>query len=49
MIDDKSIKDGSSLVQIINSKKIGTSVKVTIWRNKASENLLTELTYKRKT
>jgi serine protease Do len=39
MIDDKSVKDGMALVQAINAKKIGTAVKVTIWRNKASENL----------
>jgi Trypsin-like serine proteases, typically periplasmic, contain C-terminal PDZ domain len=37
MIDDKVIAEGSSLVQTINSKKIGTSVKVTVWRNKAKE------------
>jgi len=39
MIDDKSIKEGSSLIQAINSQKIGASVKVSIWRNKAIENL----------
>jgi len=38
-IDDKSIKDGISLIQAINSKKIGSSIKVTVWRNKTSENL----------
>lgn len=37
MIDDKVIAEGSSLIQAINSKKIGTSVKVTVWRNKAKE------------
>ena len=40
MIDDKPVRDGSSLIQSVNSKKIGTSIKVTIWRNKASENIM---------
>jgi len=39
MIDDKTIRDVSSLTQTINSKKIGISIKVTIWRNRALENL----------
>ena len=39
MIDDRPIKEGTSLIQTINSKKIGTIIKVTIWRNKASENV----------
>ncbi len=38
-IDDKIIKDGASLIQMVNTKKIGTTIKITYWRNKKSENL----------
>ncbi len=38
-IDDKFINEGYSLIQIINSKKIGSSINLTIWRNKTSENI----------
>ncbi len=33
-IDDIIVKDGIELVKIINGKKIGSTVKLTIWRNK---------------
>lgn len=37
-IDDKDIKDGAALIQLVSSKKIGTSIKITFWRDKKSEN-----------
>ncbi len=36
MIDGKPVKDGLLLIQEINARKIGTSIKVTLWRNKAN-------------
>ncbi len=37
-IDEKDVKDGVDLIQMVNSKKIGTSIKITFWRNKIIEN-----------
>jgi len=39
MIDGKPVKDGSALIQLINSKKIGTTVKISVWRNNKTEDL----------
>ncbi len=39
MIDNKIIKDGIFLLQEINSRKIGTSIKITLWRNRTSVNI----------
>ncbi len=39
MIDDKAITDSRSLIQVINSKKIGATVTLKIWRNKSDQSL----------
>jgi len=37
-IDDKPINDGTMLTNIIGTKQIGSKVKITAWRNRASMN-----------
>jgi len=38
-IDDQPIKEGTALIRLINSKKIGATITVGIWRNKTSVNI----------
>lgn len=39
MIDDKPVKDGSALIQAVNSRKIGSTIKVTLWRKNSSKDV----------
>lgn len=44
MIDDEIIKEGTSLIRFLGSKKIGDKIKIKVWRNRSETTLWVTIT-----